>query len=236
MIPITHGRDFVVWDKASAATLWGVNIYAHHPDYPGGPFTYSPLFLYLELPFRWLAAHSAIPFTVLGKVPILVADIGCGALIAGELRHRGFGGRTVAWATALFFLNPLVIYNSAYYGRFDTVCVALLLLAFRGMRRPGVVSRPTALYYALDRGYFTKQGVKVSMQTPSDPSAGLKLVATNKFDLAVYYEGDMFYAGQSGLPVIAVGALIPTPLNSMIVKPGSKIKALKDLKGVTSRS
>jgi putative hydroxymethylpyrimidine transport system substrate-binding protein len=58
-----------------------------------------------------------------------------------------------------------------------------------------------ALYYALDKGYFTKRGVNVSMKTPSDPSAGLKLVATNKFDLAVYYEGDMFYAGQQGLPV-----------------------------------
>src|SRR5439155_2302333 len=83
------------------------------------------------------------------------------------------------------------------------------------------------------KGYFKTHGVDVAMKTPSDPSAGLKLVATNKFDLAVYYEGDMFYAGQSGLPVIAVGALIPTPLNSMIVKPGSKIKALKDLKGAT---
>ena len=90
-----------------------------------------------------------------------------------------------------------------------------------------------ALYYALDKGYFTKQGVNVTMKTPSDPSAGLKLVATNKFDLAVYYEGDMFYAGAQGLPVIAVGALIPTPLNSMIAKAGSKVKTLKDLKGAT---
>lgn len=90
-----------------------------------------------------------------------------------------------------------------------------------------------ALYYALDKGLFKGQGVDVSMKTPSDPSAGLKLVATNKFDLAVYYEGDMFYAGQQGLPVIAVGALIPTPLNSMIAKAGSKIRALKDVKGAT---
>src|ERR1700731_1970120 len=90
-----------------------------------------------------------------------------------------------------------------------------------------------ALYYALDKGYFKSRGVDVSMKTPSDPSAGLKLVATNKFDLAVYYEGDMFYAGAQGLPVIAVGALIPTPLNSMIAKAGSKVKTLKDLKGAT---
>lgn len=90
-----------------------------------------------------------------------------------------------------------------------------------------------ALYYALDKGYFKSRGVDVSMKTPSDPSAGLKLVATNRFDLAVYYEGDMFYAGAQGLPVIAVGALIPTPLNAMIAKGGSKVKTLKDLKGAT---
>jgi putative hydroxymethylpyrimidine transport system substrate-binding protein len=90
-----------------------------------------------------------------------------------------------------------------------------------------------ALYYAKEKGYFADHGVTVSLKTPSDPSAGLKLVATNKFDLAVYYEGDMFYAAQAGLPVIAVGALIPTPLNSMIAKAGSKVKTLKDVKGAT---
>ena len=56
LIPITHGQDFVVWDLASTATLHGVNIYAHHPAYPGGPFAYFPVFLYLELPFQWLVA------------------------------------------------------------------------------------------------------------------------------------------------------------------------------------
>jgi putative hydroxymethylpyrimidine transport system substrate-binding protein len=90
-----------------------------------------------------------------------------------------------------------------------------------------------ALLYAADKGYFKSRGVDVQLKTPSDPSAGLKLVATKKFDLAVYYEGDMFYAGQQGLPVIAVGALIPTPLNSLIAKSGSKIHAPADLKGAT---
>src|SRR5581483_6917345 len=68
---------------------------------------------------------------------------------------------------------------------------------------------------------------------PSDPSAGLKLVSTIKFDLAIYYEGDLFYAGVQHLPVMGVGALIPTPLNSMIAKAGSKVKTLQDLKGAT---
>jgi putative hydroxymethylpyrimidine transport system substrate-binding protein len=90
-----------------------------------------------------------------------------------------------------------------------------------------------AIYYALDKGYFTNAGVNIDPKTPSDPSAGLKLVATNKFDLAIYYEGDLFYAGAQGLPVMAVGSLIPTPLNSMIAKSGSKVTNLKSLDGAT---
>jgi putative hydroxymethylpyrimidine transport system substrate-binding protein len=125
--------------------------------------------------------------------------------------------------------------------------IALIAGAAAGARPAAVKATPTlkvaldwfpnpdhvALYYALDKGYFSTAGVNVSPKTPSDPSAGLKLVATNKFDLAIYYEGDLFFAGQQGLPVMAVGALVPTPLNSMIAKNGSKIKTLTDIKGAT---
>ncbi len=90
-----------------------------------------------------------------------------------------------------------------------------------------------ALFYALKKGMFAKAGVNVDLKTPSDPSAGLKLVSTNKFDLAIYYEGDLFYAGAQNLPVMGVGVLIPTPLNSMIAKAGSKVTTLESLKGAT---
>lgn len=131
LIPITHGQDFVVWDLAARGTLRGVDVYAHHPPYPGGPFAYLPLFLYVETPLRGLADATGVPFLVLGKLPMLVADLACTLLIAGELRRHGARPRVVAAGAALFFLNPLVLYNSAYYGRFDSVGCALLLLALR---------------------------------------------------------------------------------------------------------
>ncbi len=149
LIPITHGQDFLVWDRASAASLHGINIYAHHPRYPGGPYAYFPLFLYIELPFRWLAQHSALTFTVLGKLPILAADVTCAVLIRDTARYRGGSRRMATTAAALFFLNPLVLYNSAYYGRFDTVACALLLLAYRGFARESVASYRTVTFYAL---------------------------------------------------------------------------------------
>lgn len=135
LIPITHGDDFVVWDLATKATLHGSNIFAHHPPYPNGPYAYFPLFLYLETPFQWLAQHTSASFLVLGKLPILAADVACALLIAGELRWRGRSPRAIAGWTAAFFLDPLVLYNSAYYGRFDTLGCAFLLLALRVLRR-----------------------------------------------------------------------------------------------------
>ena len=146
LVPLTRGQDFEVWDLASTATLQGIDIYAHHPAYPGGPYAYFPLFLYLELPFQWLAQHTGISFTVLGKVPILAGDIACALLLAGELRNRTASDRAVLLGTSLFFLNPLVLYNGAFYGRFDTVAVALLLLAVRLLRKG---KRSAGLWYGL---------------------------------------------------------------------------------------
>ena len=89
------------------------------------------------------------------------------------------------------------------------------------------------LFYAQENGYFEDENLDVTMKTPSDPSAGLKLVATNKFDLAVFYEGDMFFASEQDLPVMAVGSLIPTPLNSVMSTADSKVQSPEDFKGAT---
>jgi uncharacterized membrane protein len=146
LIPITRGQDFQVWDLASTATLQGTDIYAEHPDYPGGSYAYFPLFLYLELPFQWLAQHTGISFTVLGKIPIIAGDIACALVLAAELRDRTNSDRAMVLGTALFFLNPLVLYNGAYYGRFDTIACALLLLAVRVLRNE---KQGAGLWYGL---------------------------------------------------------------------------------------
>src|SRR5579884_2221475 len=62
LVPLGHGQDFVVWRLASTWTLRGVNIYAHHPAYPGGPYAYFPLFLAIEVPLRWLSDQTSAPF------------------------------------------------------------------------------------------------------------------------------------------------------------------------------
>lgn len=87
-------------------------------------------------------------------------------------------------------------------------------------------------YYALDHGFFAKNNLDVSIHAPSDPTAPLKLVAAGRTDFAVSYEQEVLIAAAKGLPVVAVAAVVPHPLNSfMAIDPA--IRTLADLKGHT---
>jgi putative hydroxymethylpyrimidine transport system substrate-binding protein len=87
-------------------------------------------------------------------------------------------------------------------------------------------------FYARDKGLFEKSGLDVSIHAPSDPTAPLKLVAAGRTDFAVSYEQEVLIAVAKKLPVVAVAAVVPRPLNSiMAIDP--KIRSVKDLKGRT---
>jgi putative hydroxymethylpyrimidine transport system substrate-binding protein len=86
------------------------------------------------------------------------------------------------------------------------------------------------LYEAKAEGLFAKQKLNVSIHAPSDPTTPLKLVAAGKVDLAVSYEQEVFFAAAKKLPVEAVAAVVPVPLNSfMSIEPS--VKSLADLRG-----
>src|SRR4051794_19322127 len=90
-----------------------------------------------------------------------------------------------------------------------------------------------AIYAAQARGDFKRQGLDVRIRTPSDPSAPLKLLAAGKADLAVSYEPEVLRARDKGLPVIAVGALVRTPLTAIVSLPRAGIHTPADLRGKT---
>src|SRR6266498_1243990 len=79
------------------------------------------------------------------------------------------------------------------------------------------------LYYAQQHGFFQRARLQVTMRAPSDPSAPIKLVGLNQVDLAISYQPDLFLASPKELPVKAVAALVPVPLNSLIALGGSGI-------------
>jgi putative hydroxymethylpyrimidine transport system substrate-binding protein len=89
------------------------------------------------------------------------------------------------------------------------------------------------IYAAQARGEFRRRGLDVRIRTPSDPSAPLKLLAAGRADLAISYEPEVLRARDKGLPVVAVAALVRTPLTSIVSLPRAGIRTPADLRGKT---
>ncbi len=87
------------------------------------------------------------------------------------------------------------------------------------------------IYQALAEQDFTKAGLDVHVQVPSDPAAPLRLLAAGKIDAAISYEPEVLLARNQDLPLVSVAAIVQKPLTS-IVSIGSKhIKTPANLKG-----
>jgi putative hydroxymethylpyrimidine transport system substrate-binding protein len=89
------------------------------------------------------------------------------------------------------------------------------------------------LYTAIDRGFFRDAGLAVTPRPPSDVSDPVKLVATGRADLGISYEPELFFAQQQDAPVVAVSAIVPTALNSVIAPGDAGIRTPVDLRGKT---
>ncbi|MFC0338670.1 putative hydroxymethylpyrimidine transport system substrate-binding protein [Kushneria avicenniae] len=84
---------------------------------------------------------------------------------------------------------------------------------------------------AQQKGFFRDLGLKVTIDTPADPTAPPKLVAAGREDLALSYQPQLHLQVDEGLPVKRVGTLIGTPLNALMVRADSDIHQVSDLKG-----
>lgn len=87
------------------------------------------------------------------------------------------------------------------------------------------------LIVADEIGSFKKHGLEVNIVTPSDPNIGPRLVATNQADIALTYQQQLYIFMDEELPLIRIGTLIETPLNTVLALPDSGIKTPADLKG-----
>jgi Gpi18-like mannosyltransferase len=83
---------------------------------------------------EWLAEHTGWSFRVLGKLPIVAGDMLVGWLIYATLRRHRHPERVALAGMLLYLFNPLVLYNGAFYGRFDAIALAFLLLALENYR------------------------------------------------------------------------------------------------------
>ena len=86
------------------------------------------------------------------------------------------------------------------------------------------------LYMALADGAFARAGLDVTVQTPSDPAAPLKLLEAGKVDLAISYEPELLIARDKGAQLVSVGAISQVPLTTLMsLKRG--FQGPRDLRG-----
>jgi len=87
------------------------------------------------------------------------------------------------------------------------------------------------LYLALERGYYTQEGLAADFYTPSDPTTVLQTVGAGRDDFGISYQTDVLLARAAGVPVVSVLALVQTPLQGIMVLADSGITRPGDLVG-----
>ena len=75
------------------------------------------------------------------------------------------------------------------------------------------------------------EGLEVELIAPADPNDPPKLVAARQADLAVSYQPQLHLQVAQGLPLVRVGTLVATPLNSLVVLADGPVRSVADLKG-----
>ncbi len=87
------------------------------------------------------------------------------------------------------------------------------------------------LIVAAKKGYFADAGLEVKMIEPADPNDPPKLVAAGKAEIAISYQPQVHIQAAQGLPLVRIGTLVATPLNTLLVLDESPIRSIADLKG-----
>ena len=182
---------------------------------------------------EWAGSSSGLGFVILQAEPALdTARIFAAVLILSAL--------ALALYALVSLAERLLVPWSARMRRGPVAVVvlaAVLALASAASAGPEKVSLTldwtpnpdhVGIYDAQQTGLFARAGLDVSIRVPSDPTSVLKLVGVGESDLGISYEQELFLAAAQGLPVVAVAAVVPQPLNSLIaIEPG--IHTMRDL-------
>lgn len=89
------------------------------------------------------------------------------------------------------------------------------------------------LIVAEQTGLFDKASLNVILVEPADPSLPPKLAAAKKADVAISYQPSLMVDLNNQLPLMRIGTIVNSPLNSLVVLADSGIQRISDLKGKT---
>ena len=87
------------------------------------------------------------------------------------------------------------------------------------------------LVVAERKGYFAEAGLDVALVEPANPNDPPKLLAAGRTDVAISYQPQLHLQVAQGLPLVRIGTLVATPLNSLVVLADGPITTVADLKG-----
>ncbi len=99
----------------------------------------------------------------------------------------------------------------------------------------GLVHQPGSCAYYGGGTDWRLSGCRAGCQhhPPSDPALPPRTVAARRADLAITYQPQVHFFADEGLPLIRVGTLIHSPLNTVIAL-DQRIKSPADLQGKKS--
>ena len=89
------------------------------------------------------------------------------------------------------------------------------------------------LIVAEQTGLFDKASLDVILVEPADPSLPPKLAAAKKADVAISYQPSLMADLNNQLPLMRIGTIVNSPLNSLVVLADSGIQSISGLKGKT---
>lgn len=89
------------------------------------------------------------------------------------------------------------------------------------------------IFIALENGYFEDANIDLEIVAPADPNDPPKLVAAGRGDIAISYQPQLHIQVDQRLPLMRIGTLVATPLNSLVVLRDGPVQSLADLKGRT---
>src|SRR6476661_10489187 len=89
------------------------------------------------------------------------------------------------------------------------------------------------LFWAQSKGLFRAAGVDISIETPADPTTVLQTVAAGRDTFGISYHPDILLARAQDVPVVAVCAIVPRPLQGVMSLKSAGIARPSDLRGKT---
>ena len=87
------------------------------------------------------------------------------------------------------------------------------------------------LIVAVENGFFAQEGIEVEILVPGNPSDPVKLAAVGTVDIALTPQINFLIAKSAGLPLIALGSVIDSPLGGLLSLREVGIETLSDLRG-----